>query len=63
MLKAKLSNGNVLFGLDRQNIERLTGGSPILIKKEDINLEFDIYIFFGESLDDILKELEIPGVQ
>jgi len=63
MLKIKMSNGKILIGLDKENIKRLTSGQPIKVKASDLGLQNDIFIAYGEKLQDILDELNIPGVQ
>ena len=68
MIKAKIG-GVWFFGLTRDNINRLTSNDPILIKSGDIDgLENSVCIFFGEELQELIKNLEkltgarFPGV-
>ena len=58
MLKAKITDGPYIFGLDAENIKRLTSGQPILIKMEEIGGVGEIMIIYGETLSDIKNELE-----
>lgn len=58
MLKAKIKNGPYIFGLDAENIKRLTAGQPILINMEEIGGTGEIMIMYGETLSDIKNELE-----
>ena len=58
MLKARKGK-NIILGLDRENIKRLQQLKPIRIVGKDLNIEQDIYIIYGETLQDIAIELEI----
>ena len=58
MLLARLSNGLFIFGLDAENIRRLTSGQPIMISFAELGLTDDFAIMYGETLDDIKRELE-----
>ncbi len=57
MIKAKLNNGDLLFGLSKINIQKLQEGKPIIVKGKDMNLNFDVVITFGETEEDIYREL------
>ena len=63
MIKAKLQDGTIILGLDRENLNRLSDDKPIIVKKDDLNISGDIYIVFGETLTDICKEYNLPVVQ
>ncbi len=56
MLKVKLG-GQIILGLDKENIRRLTANQPIHIKAESLKVDEDIFIVYGETLSDIVKEL------
>jgi len=58
MLRAKLSNGLYILGLDAENVRRLQKGHSILVSLAELGGTDDICIMFGETLDDIKKELE-----
>jgi hypothetical protein len=58
MIKAKLSNGDLLFGLSKGNIELLQQGKPIVINLKDMGLENRrVMIMYGETEDKIFEEL------
>lgn len=58
MLRAKLSDGTFLMGLDRVNINRLTKGEPIAIALQPMGGTDTIIIMFGETLADIKTQWE-----
>lgn len=58
MLKARLSNGVFILGLDAENIKRLKEGRPIMVSLAALGGTDDIAIMYGETLSDIQAELE-----
>jgi hypothetical protein len=58
MIRARLSNGSFLLGLDAENIRRLTSGKPILVDLFGMGGTDRFMITYGETLDDIKAELE-----
>lgn len=67
MIKAKYigSNGRtmVVLGLERTNIERLMNNEPILIKQKDLQLDHDIIVLGGETLDEIKDDMRAMGLK
>ena len=60
----KIRSGNkIILGIDRDNVDRLKEGKPILIQGVDIGLDVEICIAYGDDLQDILDELNLPGMQ
>lgn len=58
MIKAKLNNGDLVFGLSEENIKRLKAGQPIAFNLKDMGLEERrVLITYGETEDDIYKEM------
>jgi hypothetical protein len=61
MLIGSLTDGSLVLGLDRTNIERLTKGQPIRISPEShpdsAAGDLRIYIMFGETLQAIVDDL------
>lgn len=58
MIKAKMTNGDILFGLSEENIKLLKEKKPIVINLKDVGLEErKIIICFGETEDKIFKDL------
>jgi hypothetical protein len=51
----------LLLGVDRENINRLTAGKPIIVRAESLDLERDVMIVFGETLQDVADQLEKAG--
>ena len=58
MLRARLSNGLFIFGLDAENILRLTSGQPIMVSLAELGGTDDFAIMYGETLENIKRELE-----
>ncbi len=69
MLRARLSNGDFLFGLDAENVKRLTEGQPIVIDLASMGGQNRVLIMYGKTLDAIKMELaqatghRLPPVQ
>ncbi len=58
MIKAKLNNGDLLFGISAENVNRLKKGQPIVINLKDLGLEDrKVMIVYGETEQDIMTEL------
>jgi hypothetical protein len=58
MLRAKTSNGVFILGLDAENIKRLKEGKPILVSLAELGGKDDVMIMYGDTIDDMVKELE-----
>jgi hypothetical protein len=58
MLKARMSNGMFVLGIDAENVKRLTTGKPIVVSLAEIGGTDDVMIMYGETLDALKKELE-----
>jgi hypothetical protein len=58
MIKAKLTNGDLLFGISTENVKRLKLGQPIVFNLKDMGLEDrKVMIMYGETEQDIMAEL------
>lgn len=58
MIKAKLSNGDLVFGLSEENVRRLKEGQPVKINLKDMGLEDrNILIVYGETEEKIYEEM------
>lgn len=58
MIKAKLTNGDLLFGISAENVNRLKKGEPIMFNLKDMGLEDrKVLIMYGETEQDIMAEL------
>jgi hypothetical protein len=58
MIKAKCNDGTLIFGLSKENINRLQKGQQIVFNLKDMGLEDrQIIITYGETEDDMYKEL------
>lgn len=56
MVKAKMTNGDLVFGLSDENIKRLKAGQPIKVNLKDMGLEDrNVFIVHGESEDKIFE--------
>ena len=58
MLRARLSNGTFILGIDAVNVQRLKEGQPILVDLESLGGTDKVFIMYGDTIDDIKKELE-----
>lgn len=58
MIRARLTNGEFLFGLDAENVRRLKDGQPIVINLQPLGGTDRLMLMYGETLADIMKELE-----
>lgn len=58
MLRAKMSNGMFVLGLDVENVRRLKNGEPIMVCLSEMGGKDDVMIMYGDTLDDIKRELE-----
>ena len=58
MIKA-IINGNLVLGLDKENVKRLTSDKPILFDGKPFGFDGQIAIVYGETLQDIADELNI----
>lgn len=58
VIRARLSNGVFVLGIDAENVRRLKKGQPILVSLAQQGGTDDVMIMYGETLDDICRELE-----
>lgn len=58
MLKA-VAGDKMIFGLSAKNIEKLQEGKPIKVDLKDLGREGFVYIIYGNTEQDIAKELGI----
>jgi hypothetical protein len=62
MLKARYGE-NLVLGLSRRNLELLQAGKPIRFNLSEINLPpADVVIFFGETEQAMMEELQKHGL-
>lgn len=62
MLKATLSNGDLVIGISTRNVELLQARKPVIINKRDFGkVEGNIIIVYGDSLTEIFNELRKIG--
>ena len=58
MLIARTSNGVMILGIDAENVKRLKAGRPILKSLAQFGGKDDVLIVYGDTLDDVQRELE-----
>lgn len=58
MLMAKLDNGVCIFGITRENVDRLVNGEPIFQSLADIGHIDNAIILYGETLEDVRHTIE-----
>lgn len=52
----------LFLGVDRENINRLTAGKPLICSAARVGVERDVMIVFGENLQDVVDQLAKAGV-
>ncbi len=58
MIKARISDGSLIFGLSKINLEKLQQGQPIMINLKDLGqAEQKIFIVYGETEEKIIEDL------
>lgn len=61
MIKARLSNGGLILGITKENVERLQQGKPIKVEHAEIGTTSgDIFIVYGDTAQDLMDQLK-PG--
>ena len=58
MIKA-IIKGNLILGIDKENVKRLTSDKPILFDGKPFGFDGQIAIVYGETLWDIAKSLDL----
>jgi hypothetical protein len=58
MIRARLSNGCFLMGVDAENVKRLTNGMPLVIDLIPLGGVDKVMILYGETAHDIMAQLE-----
>lgn len=58
MLIAHRADGLMILGIDAENVRRLKAGQPILKSLAQFGGKDDILIIYGNTLDDVQRELE-----
>lgn len=58
MLRARLSNGAFILGIDAENVKRLKDGKPIMVSLAEMGGSDDVCIMYGDTLQSIAAELE-----
>ena len=57
MIKAKVGSAWI-FGIDKRNIRNLRKDKPLMIKKEETGLSHDLFIIYGDTLEDVARNIE-----
>lgn len=58
MLRARLSNGVFVLGIDAENVKRLKEGKAIMVSLGQLGGTDDVVIMYGETVDAIAQELQ-----
>ena len=58
MIRARLTNGDLLFGLDAENIRRLIAGDSALIDCHQLGIPVRIMLVYGATMEAIMADLE-----
>lgn len=51
----------IVLGLSARNVENLRDNKPILIHLEELGLEGDVIVLYGNTEDDIREDLRAIG--
>jgi hypothetical protein len=65
MIKFKATRGGretLGLGISGGNVKKLKHGDPILILKEDMDLPFDILIFYGDTEQELVDQFRKRGL-
>lgn len=62
MIKAKIGDDSILLGLSRENMKRLTMDQPIKVELSELGMKGRIFIVWGETEQDIIKQLKEAGL-
>lgn len=67
MIKArytpKTGPKKILLGLDAENVKRLQDRKPILVKGADLDVDYDIWIVYGDTLAEVVEKYKLPRIQ
>jgi hypothetical protein len=58
MLRARLTNGKMVLGLDAGNVDRLMEGKPIVVDFSELGGSDQVMIMYGPTLQHVLAQLE-----
>ena len=58
MLRAKLSDGTILLGLDANTVKRLQSGAPVQVSLASLGLTGNVALMYVETLGAIAAQLE-----
>lgn len=58
MIRARLSDGTFILGIDAENVRRLKSGQPIRVDLKQLGGTDVVAIVYGDTLDEITRELE-----
>jgi len=57
IMKNKDSDNILLLGISEENVNRLKEGKPIHIKGDELGIDNDVLIVYGETEEDLYKDL------
>lgn len=64
MIRARLTDGSFVLGIDAENVARLKAGQSIGVNLAQIGGKDTVYIIYGETLADVMRELGVaPALQ
>lgn len=58
MMRARMTNGTFLFGIDAENIKRLKDGKPLVIDLTLLGGHDMLLITYGDTMADIKRDWE-----
>lgn len=59
MLKARMTSGAYLLGIDAENVKRLQDRKPIVLNLSELGGEDnDVIIMYGDDIPDLIKQIE-----
>ena len=67
MIKARYTSETgeetILLGIDAENVKRLKDQKPILVRGAELDIDYDIWIVYGDTLEEIVDKYRLPSVQ
>jgi hypothetical protein len=58
MIRARLTDGTFLLGVDAENLRRLTAGQTLVVDLSGMGGHDTFIMLYGETMADIMAELE-----
>ena len=60
MIRARFKENQIFLGIDAENVKRLQAGQPIFVDGKCLQIDVDIHIVYGDTLQKIMEEYGLP---